>query len=459
MIKPTVGRVVLFTPAVSDLPADKLCQNGIQPLAAIIVYVWSDTCVNLAVFDANGQSHSRTSVPLLDLNDETRQGMSYFCEWMPYQVGQAAKTETAENALQASFNSVMGGLVELRQVVENMERKFETCEAGHSSQSAAIPGDRTSTTIIVKDGLRGSVEAASGGKQTILRTAKGQASYFNIISRSDLEALHPAFVVVGTEKSELFIGTYQAVVRDGEAISLPDQDPATNINYDAAGAACAAAGPGFHMLTNWEWAAVALSCAANGHDVRGNTNWGRSHSHPEEGGIKAPGANRILTGSGPDSWRHDGTAHGIADLVGNVWEWVGGLKLVSGKIIMPHDNDFNLPEAEWPEAGACINLIEGKLTISAKITKRGWDGKSFMEVATAPGFNVPLAIHQALLCPSETSQLPGYFFADNNSGFEAMPLRGGSWNSPSSCGLAALSLSGVRSLVGGNIGFRPAFIV
>jgi len=315
------------------------------------------------------------------------------------------------------------------------------------------------STIIIKDELSESVEAASGGKQTVLRTAKGQVSYFNIIRRSDLEALHPAFIVNGVERSELFIGTYQAVVRDGEALSLPGQDPTTSINYDAAQVACLAAGPGFHMLTNWEWAAVALWCAVNGHDVRGNTNWGRSHSHPEESGTKANGSDRILTGSGPDTWRHDGTAYGIADLVGNVWEWVGGLKLVGGRIIMPQDNNFNLPEAEWPEAGACINLVKGKPTISAKITKRGWDGEYFKDVAAAPGFEVPANIKQALLCPNnETSQLPGYFFADNNSGFEALPLRGGGWSNTSGCGLAALVLSNVRSGVGSIIGFRPAFI-
>lgn len=93
MIKPTVGRVVWYTPSVDeDFP-----RQSNQPLAAIVCCVWSDTCVNLAVFDANGCTHSRTSVLLLqEGNERPTHG---FCEWMPYQKGQAAKTESLEKQL------------------------------------------------------------------------------------------------------------------------------------------------------------------------------------------------------------------------------------------------------------------------------------------------------------------------------------------------------------------------
>ena len=46
--------------------------------------------MNLAVFDSNGTPHSRTSVPLVQ-EGEDKLEHGYFCEWMPYQVGQAAK--------------------------------------------------------------------------------------------------------------------------------------------------------------------------------------------------------------------------------------------------------------------------------------------------------------------------------------------------------------------------------
>ncbi len=89
MIKPTVGRVVWFYP--------KFHQPGHQPLAAIVAHVWSDTCVNLAIFDANGRpmADPPTSVLLVQEGAEVPSGGLY-CAWMPYQVGQAKKYETLE---------------------------------------------------------------------------------------------------------------------------------------------------------------------------------------------------------------------------------------------------------------------------------------------------------------------------------------------------------------------------
>jgi hypothetical protein len=89
-ILPTVGRVVWFTP--SRLTGDGRFAHidGRKPLAAIVDHVFNDGLVNLAVFDSNGMSHSRTSVPLVQ-EGEAMPEHGYFCSWMPYQVGQAAK--------------------------------------------------------------------------------------------------------------------------------------------------------------------------------------------------------------------------------------------------------------------------------------------------------------------------------------------------------------------------------
>jgi hypothetical protein len=79
MIKPTIGRVVWFHPESST--------EAEQPYAAIVAHVWSDTCVNLAVFDSNGNVSSHTSVFLYQ--GDTDKPSSKYCEWMPYQIGQA----------------------------------------------------------------------------------------------------------------------------------------------------------------------------------------------------------------------------------------------------------------------------------------------------------------------------------------------------------------------------------
>lgn len=84
MIKPTVGRVVLFHPSYIDAEVAAHCGiDGKVTHAAMITHVYSDTCVNLAVFDSNGVPYSRTSVQLIQ-DDEQPSGASY-AEWMPYQ--------------------------------------------------------------------------------------------------------------------------------------------------------------------------------------------------------------------------------------------------------------------------------------------------------------------------------------------------------------------------------------
>jgi hypothetical protein len=92
MIPPTVGRVVWFW-----LEGEASRDREEQPFAALVTYVHSDTMVNLITFDDQGQPHPRTSVPLYDGQGAPPQGM--YCEWMPYQKGQAAKTEKLEKQL------------------------------------------------------------------------------------------------------------------------------------------------------------------------------------------------------------------------------------------------------------------------------------------------------------------------------------------------------------------------
>lgn len=78
MISPTVGRVVWYW----NNP-----QTQKQPNAAIVAFVHTDTMVNLAVFDNLGIATSLSSVYLYQ--GEGERPTRNFCEWMPYQVGQA----------------------------------------------------------------------------------------------------------------------------------------------------------------------------------------------------------------------------------------------------------------------------------------------------------------------------------------------------------------------------------
>ena len=91
MIQPTVGRIVYYYPS-AQTP-----WHNFAPLAAIITHVWSDTCVNLAIFDANGNPFSSTSVLLVQPDSERPTG-GHFCEWMPYQVKKTTGSESGEKA-------------------------------------------------------------------------------------------------------------------------------------------------------------------------------------------------------------------------------------------------------------------------------------------------------------------------------------------------------------------------
>lgn len=92
VITPTPGRIVWYWPSTND----GLSALAGQPLAAIVAAVHDDRHVNLSVIDAHGNHHGRTNVFLSQPDQERPTSRDYgFAEWMPYQKGQAAKTEQA----------------------------------------------------------------------------------------------------------------------------------------------------------------------------------------------------------------------------------------------------------------------------------------------------------------------------------------------------------------------------
>ena len=90
MIKPTIGRVVLVHRGQSD-----------QAEPALVAYVFGDRMINVGGFDKNGTAFAATSMQLLQ-DDDTPRTPNYYAEWMPYQKGQAAKTEALEAQLKAA---------------------------------------------------------------------------------------------------------------------------------------------------------------------------------------------------------------------------------------------------------------------------------------------------------------------------------------------------------------------
>lgn len=87
VIQPTVGRIVWFyDPALTD-----------KVMGAMIAAVNDDGTVNLMVSTTFGTPMSAMMVQLVQAGERTPQGR--YCTWMPYQIGQAAKTEQALSQL------------------------------------------------------------------------------------------------------------------------------------------------------------------------------------------------------------------------------------------------------------------------------------------------------------------------------------------------------------------------
>lgn len=102
IIKPTVGRIVHYYPGPDD---PQLVEEA--PLAAIVAKVWSDTCVNLTIFNPNGavEPNPPTSITLVQPGADPPDQSGY-CTWMPYQVKKQTGSESGEKA---AGTQVIGG--------------------------------------------------------------------------------------------------------------------------------------------------------------------------------------------------------------------------------------------------------------------------------------------------------------------------------------------------------------
>jgi hypothetical protein len=91
----------------------------------VIAYVYSDNLVNLAVFNSNGEAENATSVTLIGQNDPKPE-FSRYCEWMPYQVGQARKQEDS-----ATLTMSPEILAALKRIILFVDQQIALEMAGH----------------------------------------------------------------------------------------------------------------------------------------------------------------------------------------------------------------------------------------------------------------------------------------------------------------------------------------
>ena len=359
-------------------------------------------------------------------------------------------TGSAESS-EASANSASGSATQAQQSAQSAASSAQS--AADSADLAAEKATETELNAERVEALIKSVETQTSGRMTVRFTKGGQLSYFYIIPQFNCEDIapdgslgsgpHPAFIFDGKVEPYILVAAYQAAIADGEVVSQPGLDPAHTINYDQAMAACRENGTGWDLMSNLDWAAIALWCMANGYQPHGNTYYGLSHDKrfltgarqdKQVNGLNSGNA-RTLTGSGGPKWNHDGLSSGIADMVGNIWEWVSGMKMVDGRVLLATENG---------------------VTDESSYIDTGFDLPASRTWSTVDNEGASDLVKQSLVAPATAGLAPNGRLYTNLEG-ERLPFRGGSWSNAGAAGLAALYLNHARSHRVTAVGFRARF--
>lgn len=325
--------------------------------------------------------------------------------------------------------------------------------------------DSTSMAIVI----------LAGGKLELIKDAFGNAHLFGIIPIQTYEqqgipncpftGIIDAFRKAdGTFWSEKRIAIHKSVNIGGKTVSQAGKAPYVNLNFDELKAKAAELGAGFRLLDIYDnalvnWIILGI-VARGGQAPRGNTEWGRAHDATHEMGTRVDGQvsntrsgnGATLTGSGPNSWNHDGTSAGFADWIGNVWEWVNGLKMSGGEFVVAEYS--GQPESEWLRTGRYINAghvfsMTAPPSPVASTVRWGNFGKT-------SGYVGHELLQRLMIEPIDcTKVLNGNFWYSTDG--ERSPLARAAWSGGGDAGPVALALNNPRSLRTSNIGGRLAF--
>ncbi|MBY3671854.1 hypothetical protein HKH62_04635 [Vibrio cholerae] len=353
-------------------------------------------------------------------------------------------------------------------------------EAATSSSANKIPQANAAGKIDASwldwDSAAMALVLASGGRLEVIKDALGNAHLFGVWAIRAYEQLGipgcpftgPIDVFRkqdGTFKSECRIAIHKSVNVGGRTVSRAGLAPYVNLNYDEFKAKASGLAGGFVMLDQYHDAFIGwliLSILANGgQQPRGNTEWGRAHDAIHEVGRRVDGKisnersgnGATLTGSGPDSWRHDGTPFGISDWVGNVWEWVDGFKMIGGQFYIAAYS--GQPEAQWIATGRYIN--SGHVLSMTPPPSPVASNQTWGLLTKASGYVGHELLQKLLIEPIDCTKVLNGRFYYNTDG-ERLPVRRGNWGDAGSAGPAALNLFYARSNRYSSIGGRLAFV-
>jgi len=210
-------------------------------------------------------------------------------------------------------------------------------------------------TTVQKD-FRNRIEDASNGRNTLrfddanqpsvmVRFVPNRESKKSYLYNDSTSGIHQAFVIDGLVRPfERAKYNFGRVGSTNYPVNLWGLTPAHSQNFGTFQALAVNKGAGWSLPSQAMEAYIALLSMRKAFESRGNTQYGFSHERTDEFGIHASelesvGTRHALTGTGPVTWRHDGTPFGVDGFVGNVWNWTGGLRTVEGAFQIIPNND------------------------------------------------------------------------------------------------------------------------
>ena len=305
--------------------------------------------------------------------------------------------------------------------------------------------------------------------------------------------IHPAFIVDGNPVNVRRIGKYLDIRYDGKNYhqSLPGFDPAcgtggVTMSYSGLASACDAINSGIKRedgdavenMTIADYGYLGLLSVRKGFCARGNDSQGLSGQVTSEHGVPAAGYsnyryyNKFVltkTGSGPDSWRHDGSPFGVSDVRGNTGCLVHGFQMLEGRLLYVPNNDLCSKASasglasELAETSSAYKALKSDGTwleqttteesmfydykedmtdvtsgshafeIATSLTHQQtssdpYGGISLSSLAARDGVTIPLYMRLMLNAPLLTGNPTGYAYMRNAASMRRVSFRGGIWS-------------------------------
>lgn len=135
IIKPTIGRVVWYWPESKPPGWQHYDEHGlvhhVQPFPALIQRVWNDELVDIIVFDpyfTNTPFPLRCELRVVLWIHKGETKFTRFCEWMPFQRGQATNADSFTTDVKSFMTAVAENTIKQHERFQALEQRLTTLE-------------------------------------------------------------------------------------------------------------------------------------------------------------------------------------------------------------------------------------------------------------------------------------------------------------------------------------------